>query len=94
MSKSRRQVKSNLNIWYGWLVNHALKPYKHKASRAFKTFKDKIMGLYNTVTGFGAQVQWSTEPKPFNPIEREFGGSYRSYRINGRPRMDVETFLR
>ena len=52
------------------------------------------MGLYNRVTGSGNQVQRSTEPEPFNPIEREFGGSYRSYRISGRPRMDVETFFR
>ena len=52
------------------------------------------MGLYNRVTGSGNQVQQSTEPEPFNPIEREFGGSYRSYRISGRPRMDVETFFR
>ena len=31
----------------------------------------------------------------FNPIEHEraFGGAYRSYRINGRSRMDVDTFF-
>ena len=52
------------------------------------------MGLYNGITGSGNQAQRSTEPEPFNPIEREFGGSYRSYRINGRPRMDAETFFR
>ena len=55
------------------------------------------MGLYNTVTGSGNQVQWSTEPEPFNPIEHEFRGSYRrlyrSYRTNGRPRTDAETFF-
>ena len=35
------------------------------------------------------------EPKPFKPIELEqaFGGAYRSYRINGRPRIDVDTFF-
>ena len=56
-------------------------PIKDGASRAFETFKDKIMGLYNRVTGSGNQVQRSTgtehsasgEPEPFNPIEREFG---------------------
>ena len=60
------------------------------------------MGLYNWITGSGnqipegphsAEIQQSTEPEPFNPIERELGGSYRSYRINRRPRMDVETFF-
>ena len=99
MSKSRPQVKNKLNDWYDWLVNHVPSTIKDGKSRAFKTFKDKIMGLYNGITGStapgaGNQVQRSTEPEPFNPIEREFGGSYRSYRINGRPRMDVETFFR
>ena len=63
------------------------------------------MGLYNRVTGNQAQLKGSrspaiaergassAEPKPFNPIECEFGGAYRSYRINGRPKMDVDTFF-
>ena len=43
---------------------------KDGASRAFKTFKDKIMGLYNRVTGStGNQTQWNAEPKPFKLIE-------------------------
>ena len=62
------------------------------------------MGLYNRVTG---STQWSAgpstaerstasaEPKPFKPIELEeaFGGAYRSYRINGRPKIDVDMFF-
>ena len=52
MSKSRPQVKSKLNKWYDWLINHVPKPtIEDGAIRAFKTFKDKIMGLYNRVTG-------------------------------------------
>ena len=63
------------------------------------------MGLYNRVTGFtcnrasegpcSAETQRSREAKPFKPIELEqaFGGSYRSYRVNGRPKMDVDTFF-
>ena len=54
------------------------------------------MGLYNRVTGSTTnQTQRSAEPEPFKPIELEqrFGGSYRSYRINGRPKMDVDTFF-
>ena len=51
MSKSRPQVKSKLNKWYDWLINHVPKPIRDGASKAFKTFKDKIMGLYNRVTG-------------------------------------------
>ena len=56
MSKSRPQVKRKLNDWYDWLVNHVPKAVKDKASRAFKTFKDKIMGLYNRITGSGNQT--------------------------------------
>ena len=35
------------------------------------------------------------EHKPFKPVELEqaFGGAYRSYRINGRPKIDVDTFF-
>ena len=37
----------------------------------------------------------SREPKPFKPIELEqaFSGAYRSYRVNGRPKTDVDTFF-
>ena len=64
------------------------------------------MGLYNKVTGNEDQTRQKKKiegpRKPereleetFNPIELEqaFNGAYRSYRINGRPRMDVDTFL-
>ena len=35
------------------------------------------------------------EPKPFKAIELEqaFGGAYRSYRINGKPKIDVDMFF-
>ena len=99
---------SKLNDWYDWLVNHAPTTIKDTTSRAFKTFRDKIMGLHNRVTGFaGNQTQlkgsWRplgpaprcAEPEPFKPIELEqaFNGTYRSYRVNGRPKMDVDTFF-
>ena len=62
------------------------------------------MGLYDRVAGSTQRstgpstADWgavSTEPKPFKPIELEqaFGGAYRSYRINGRPKIDVDTFF-
>ena len=97
MSKSQPQVKNKLNDWYDWLVNHVPKTAKDKASRAFKTFKDKIMGLYNRVTGSTAnhtqlKRSRSCETEPIK-LEQAFNGAYRSYRINGRPRMDVETFF-
>ena len=100
MSKSRPQVKNKLNDWYDCLVNHVPSTIKDVTSRAFKTFKDKIMGLYNRVTGSTVnQTQLkgsqSAEPKPFKPIELEqaFNGAYRSYRVNGRPKIDVDMFF-
>ena len=76
MSKSRPQVKGKLNKWYDWLINHVLKPIKDGGSKAFKTFKDKVMGLYNRVTGSAGNEMRIKEPKPFKPIELEqaFGG--------------------
>ena len=95
MSKSRPQVKGKLNKWYGWLINHVPKPIKDGASKAFKTFKEKVMGLYNRVTGSIGNETRIKEPKLFKPIELEqaFRGAYRSHRINGRPKMDVDTFF-
>ena len=79
MSKSRSQVTSKLNDWYDWLVNHVPKTIKDGASRVFKTFKDKIMGFYNRVTGnqtLHKKTEELSKPKPFNPIEfeRAFNG--------------------
>ena len=96
MSKSRPQVKSKLNKWYDPSMDHVPKPIKDSASKAFKTFKDKIMGFYNRVTGSAAnQTLRSAEPELFKQIELEqaFGGSYRSYRVNGTPKIDVDTFF-
>ena len=77
MSKSRPQVKTKLNKWYNLLINHVPKPIKDGASRAFKTFKDKVMELYNRVTGSTGNETRIKEPKPFKPIELEqaFGGA-------------------
>ena len=76
ISKSRPQVKTKLNKWYDGLINHVPKPIKDGASKAFKTFKDKVMGLYNRVTGSTGNETRIKEPKPFKPIELEqaFGG--------------------
>ena len=70
-------------------------PIKDAASKAFKTFKDKVMGLYNRVTGSAGNETRIKGPKPFKPIELEqaSGGAYRSYRVNRRPKIDVDTFF-
>ena len=102
MCKNRPVVTSKRNDWYDWLINNVLKTIKDSASIAFKTFKDKIVGFYNRVTGNRDQHEievlrgpWaplrggSSKPETFDPIEIEqaFGGAYRSYRVNGRPNV-------
>ena len=49
MSKSRPQVKSKLNIWYDWLINHVPKPIKDDASKAFKTYTFQVKFLYYSI---------------------------------------------
>ena len=48
-------------------INHVPKPIKDVASRAFRTFKDKIMGLYNRVTGSTANQTQLKDPGVQNP---------------------------
>ena len=63
MLKNRPQVTSKLNDWHDWLVNHVPKTVKDKASSAFKTFENKVMGLYNRVKG-GNERETKIENKP------------------------------
>ena len=65
IGKSRPQVTTKLNKWYDWLINHVPKPIKYDASKAFKTFKDRVMGLYNRVTGSTSNETRIKEPEPF-----------------------------
>ena len=53
------------------------------------------MGLYSRVTGSTGDETRIKELAPFKPIELEqaFGGAYISYRINGKPKTDVDTFF-
>ena len=90
MSKSQPQVESKLNDWYDWLINHVSKTIKDGASKAFKTFKDKIMGLYNMVTGSGNQGPRTVETqlkgsrsRDTEPIELEqaFNGLTEAIRL-------------
>ena len=68
--------------------------FKERASRVFKTFKDKIMGFHKRVKGKGPKEE-QKEEESFNPVELEqaFNRACMSYRINGRSRMDVHTFF-
>ena len=94
-AKVVQKVKTKSNKWYDWLINHVPKPIKDGANKVFKTFKDKVMGLYNRVTGSAGNETRIMEPQPFKPIELEqaFRGTYRSYRIKGRPKINVDMFF-
>ena len=63
--------------------------------KRLKLLSIRFWGLYNRVTGSTGNGMRIKEPKPFKPIELEkaFGGAYRSYRINGRSKIDVDTFF-
>ena len=50
MRKNRLVITSKLNDWYDWLINHVPSTIKDGASRAFKTFKDKIR-LWDFIIG-------------------------------------------
>ena len=63
--------RPDLNKSYHWLINLVPKPIKDGGSKAFKTFKDKVMGLYNRVTGSTGNEMRIKEPKPFKSIELE-----------------------
>ena len=58
---------------------------------------DRVAGSTQRSTGPSTPEHGaaSTESKPFKPIELEqaFSRAYRSYRINGRPKIDVDTFF-
>ena len=58
MRKNRPQVTSELKDWHDWLVNHFPKTIKVKASSAFETFKDKVMGLFKG----GNERETKTQP--------------------------------
>ena len=57
------------------------------------------MGLYDRATGFNAPGTGNETrlkgPIPFKPIELEqaFNGAYRSYKVNGKSKIDVNMFF-
>ena len=63
--------------------------------KCLKLLRIRLWGLYNRVTGSTGNGTRIKEPKPFKPIELEqsFRGSYRSYWVNGRPKIDVDMFF-
>ena len=61
------------------------------------SLRKAIEGLKGPASGdlkCGIKSELVTEPEwTFTERERAFGGAYKSYKVNGRPKMDVNTFF-
>ena len=67
----------------------------NKKIRHSKRKYNNLISKRNSIKKKIEELKGPCKPEPFNPIEREqaFGRAYKSYRINGRRRMDVDTFF-
>ena len=68
--------------------------------RHFRKKHDGLIHKRNSLRRAIEKLKWGNRRQPtteheqgFVERERAFGGAYRSYRVNGRPRMDMETFF-
>ena len=81
----------NRKIWHSRKKNDGM-IHKKDALR-------KVIADIKTTTSVergpsGASTRPTIEPEwNFKGRERVFGGAYRSYRVNGRPRIDYSTFF-
>ena len=82
-------------------IRHSRKKHNgliHKQNFLRKAIEGlKSLGTHSTEHGTkpppgGASPEPMPEPK-WNFKEQDFNGDYRSYRVNGRPKMDVDTFF-
>ena len=89
--KNRPQVGSKLNDWYDWLVNHVPNPIKDKASRAFETFKDKFMELYNRVKVENTGNELNERETRISPIEGQT--CVKTYEVTGNLNHDVSNCI-
>ena len=70
----------------------------NKKIRHSKKNHNNLISKRNSIKKKIEELKGPRDPKPaesFNPIELEqaFNGAYRNYTINGRSRMDVDTFF-
>ena len=85
-AKQIKYIKKNLGK-LNKKIRHSKRKYNNLISKRNPINKTKELKRLS-------KPEVSREPKSFNPVELEqaFYRAYRSYRINGRSRMDVDTF--
>ena len=96
MSKSRPQIKSKLNEWRDWLVNHIPESIKNVADENFKTLKNKIMMLYKKDKDDKPEIVDNHDKHtPFVPIEVAFDKVYKRFKIyNDDTKISYTDFFR
>ena len=65
-----------------------------KLNKEFKRLEADIDNLKSQMDSLKDKITKASKSTPeFRLIDGAFNGAYRRYRIDGRPRMDVETFF-
>ena len=77
MAKERSVVENKSTKWYDWLIKHVPEPIKDRASSAFRSFKKKILDLFDKDTTDEDSPQKDTDSeKVFTPIEEAYNKAY------------------
>ena len=72
-------------------IRHSNRKIRHSKKR-----HNILIHKRNSLRKAIEDLKHDTKPEPewnFKECEQAFGGAYRSYRVNGRPKMDVDTFF-
>ena len=105
MAKSRPVVKSKINEWYDWLVDHVPKSMKEPVSSAYFGMKNRILSLYGDVKerlGLKDQVEEQAEKEhgdedqqSAEPVEHEhaMNSAYKKFRIGGQKKTGVHSYI-
>ena len=103
MAKNRSVVRSKLNEWYDWLVDYVPKPIKEPVKNVFNKVKSRIMRMYEKARkSLVGDVEEEAEKEHVDedvegrePVEhaKAMNGAYRSFRIDGKEKADIESYL-
>ena len=100
MKRSRPVVESRLGKLHKWLDDYVPKPIKKAVDKAFKTFKNRIPGLYDGAKKtlkdiVEKKAEEEEEDVDLTPheYERTLKGAYRSFMMPGNPKTDVDSYF-